>query len=396
MAKPTPNPAQTELIEASKAQKQAEIDRLAATVPLLDASIAEKTQIDNAFKDQFNWYSDDVIGQYDAELKALNGVFVTNPITNADVEDVVFDPTNARLFPDPGDVDVKRIPEFDGGNTSTDSSAELLSINRQANIEDQLVNGFGGTQPTGTLTTVTSTNAIGPGDSQVIMDDSATPTVTFSAGNIFILDDGSNIASIEVTAATEDPMTPGLWTLDFVFVFEGSVNSGANIDVDFDGFNNTERTNKSSSDYQAILDSLVDSLETEINNRITALDAQITAQNANEDPDGNFDQTDINTSKTFLQNYLLTTDISDTGLTSLSDERVIRTPQINTRVSEIQAAYTGQSEDYYESRYTRANDRAQIRRGTLTEINRLELAKSSNQQNQTDRSQAIDSFDSIL
>jgi hypothetical protein len=99
-----------------------------------------------------------------------------------------------------------------------------------------------------------------------------------------------------------------------------------------------------------------------------------------------------NTSKTFLTNYLVTTIISDTGLGTLATERATRGAQITARVTAIVAAYTGQTENYFDRRYTVANDRANTARGTL----RLQKATEGSVSQLTSYAdQAQDAIDAI-
>lgn len=396
MAKPIPSPEQIDLINALIAQKQGEITAATNYIASLDVDIANKTSIDEAFKDLWNWYNDSIINPYVDERRAINGLFLVDPLTNDDIEDVIFDPTNARLFPDPGNFDIKRISQFDGTPTDTDSEYELSYLQDQSIIEDYLVNGFGGTIPGGTLTNIVTTTAITPASTQVTLDDTTDGDLALAIGDRFILDDTISQVAIEVTGFVENPGGSDMWDVDFIFLVSGSVGIGSTIDIDFVGFDNTDRTNKTSIDYQPILDGLISNLETVLNNRITKLDEQITARGNNDDPDGSFGLTDLNTSKAFIQNYLLTTDISDIGLTSLSTERISRTSDANTRVATINAAFTGQTENYYDRRYEIGNDRAQIRRGMLTEIRNLELTKESFLQQNTNKTEAIASLNGIL
>lgn len=133
-------------------------------------------------------------------------------------------------------------------------------------------------------------------------------------------------------------------------------------------FTNTERDTKTTSDpgQQTSFNNLLSLIELQVNNRIARLDEQITALTANEDPDLDASAlTDANTSKSFLEAWLVTSDVSDTGLSSLSSERGTRGAEITARKAAIILAYTDQTEDYYEKRYELANVRANTMTGTL-------------------------------
>jgi hypothetical protein len=126
---------------------------------------------------------------------------------------------------------------------------------------------------------------------------------------------------------------------------------------------------------------LVNKLQARINDRISRLNEQLTALAANEDPDGvsaiSAATANANASKNFLTNYLITTDISNTGLASLSSERTTRSNQLTTRLAQILAAYTGQTENYYDKRYEVANNRGNTERGTLRALKNAQQAQST-------------------
>jgi hypothetical protein len=167
-------------------------------------------------------------------------------------------------------------------------------------------------------------------------------------------------------------------TIELIVPPTATIPAGANLDS-FTGFSNLERTSKTASDpdFQSLMDYLIGELEDRINDRISRLNEQLTAHGINEDPDAVAALTtatnNVNNSKNFLTNYLLTTDISNTGLSALSTERGTRSAEITARLAAIIAAYTGQTENYYEMRYQTANNRGNTQRGTLRA---LENAKS--------------------
>jgi hypothetical protein len=150
----------------------------------------------------------------------------------------------------------------------------------------------------------------------------------------------------------------------------GTLPTGLTLDS-FNGFTNAERAVKTASNpqLQPLMDYLVLQLQTKINSRISKLNPQLTAIVANQDPDGTSELAqatiDVNASKTFLTNYLISTNISDVGLASLSSERSSRSTQANTRISQILNAYTGRTLNYYNQRYNFANNRANTARGSL-------------------------------
>ena len=382
MPKPIPTPDQITAINETVQGQTTMQTALNDSAALQDPEIDRATKVDQAFKDLFDWYNDKIIGKYDAEKKALNGVFVTSPVIEADIIGVGSNPPSGRLVPTPPVQDIVRIPEFDGGNTSVHSVYEQLHITNQADVEDKLVNGYGpGSYPM----TLTTTTALTPSSTTLELEDTAV-AITIVPNEVFIVADGGDIAVVKVVSITDTSMTPPPYTAELVIELlvppSGTIASGATLDS-FTGFTNVERTNKVASDpdYQPLMDYYIAQLESHINARKARLAEQLLALGTNEDPDGISDiaiaTTNINNSDLFLTNYLLTTDISDTGLASLSSERSTRSGQITTRLAQINAAYTGQTENYYDARYSVANNRGNTSRGTLRAKSNAQGVKSN-------------------
>jgi len=348
---------------------------------LQDPIIEQKQKVDDAFKALFSYYNDSIIKKYDAERKALNGSFIANPIVEADIIAVGSNPISGRLAPTPPAVDIVRIPEFDGtAYTSIDPINEQQLILDQEDVENVLQNGYGpGSYPV-TLKTKT---ALTPTSTTLELEDPSSPISGIVTGTVFLVIGGGDLAVVKVLTATPvvSPPPPPYrlnLTIELIVPPSGTIAAGANL-YSFTGFTNSERTTKvaSNPDFQPLMDYLISLLESKINDRISKLNAQLSAVTSNDDPDAVAElasaASNINASSTFLTNYLLTTDISNTGLASLASERGIRSGQVTARLAEILAAYTGQTEDYYEQRYQIANNRGNTQRGTLR---LLENAKS--------------------
>lgn len=377
MASPTLTDAEIAQLEKDKAAQESAAETILNAITNKTAKAAEYAVSDGAFKKFFDYYNDDIIGQYDAEYRALNGRFIVSPIVEADITGPATLDLSHRTTPSLPDTDVVRIAEFDGGGTSTDIDNEEQHISDQADIEDTLVNGY--TSSGGFNPATAQTNSILDGSSTTLDVVDSTNALTIQIGDTIIVEDGSSLAVVEITSVTDnmggDPPYDFTYGIDIIVPPASPIPATSNLQ-EFTGFNNTERTNKTASDpaLQPLMDHLISELEDRINDRIARLDEQITALNANEDPDAVSEiadtLTDVNTSKTFLQAYLISTDISDTGLGTLSTERGTRSGEITTRISQINANYTGQTENYYDRRYNIANDRANTARGTK----RLQLA----------------------
>ena len=192
MAKPTPTPSQITAIQETVAGQQNMQDSLNQTAALQAPEIARATEVDNAFKSLFDWYNDNIIGKYDSEKRAINGIYVTSPIVEADILGVGANPPSGRLVPNPPIQDIVRVPEFDGGNTSTDNNNEQQHILDQANLESALVSGFGPSGPySGTLTTTTALNSLST--TLTITD---TSSISISVGSTFVITDVSDFAYV--------------------------------------------------------------------------------------------------------------------------------------------------------------------------------------------------------
>lgn len=346
-------------------------------IPAKNAKAAEYGVTDGAFKKFFDYYNDDIIGRYDAERRALNGVYIPLPIIEADVVGPASIDPSVRTTPSLPATDVIRIAQFDGGGTSSDPANETTSITDQAAAENTLVNGYpagGGFDP---LTAV-SDSALTPSSTTIDVVDPTNP-LTIAIGHYFVVGDGVNVAVVQVTSVTDnlggDPPYEFTYGITMIIAPAGTIAPGSALS-EFTGFSNGERTTKTAGDpnQQPLMDGLIATLEAKINVRISNLNTEITAITNNQDPDAIAQLatalSDVNTSKNFLTNYLITTDVSDTGLGLLSTERGVRSGQITTRVAQIVANYTGQTENYYNRRYSIANDRGNTARGTL----RLQIA----------------------
>lgn len=383
MAKPIPSPSQITAIESTVAGQTNMQNALNASAALQQPEIDKAALVDEAFKDLFDWYNDKIIGKYDAEKKAINGIYIVAPVVEADILGVGATPPTGRLVPTPPIQDIVRITQFDGGGTASVVNYEQKHILDQADVEDVLVNGYGpGTFPL-TLTTFTS---ITPTSTTLSLTDTAVP-IAIVANQVFIVTDGVNLAVVKcLTITPNDPGPPPPYvsdlTIQLIVPPVGTIAAGQTLD-EFTGFTNAERTAKITTDpdFQPLMDYLIDQLEFFINARKARLVEQLSALSTNEDPDGvaaiATATINVNNSDSFLTSYLITTDISNTGLASLSAERIARSSQLTARLSAITAAYTGQTENYYDARYSVANNRGNTSRGTLRAKSNAESVKSN-------------------
>jgi hypothetical protein len=383
---PGPSLSAAEIAQLTKEKAKAEsaAATFAASVAAMQARAVELSVADGAFKKFFDYYNTDIIGKYDTEQRWINGRILTSPVVEADITSCA-NLEGGRLQPSLPTTDIIRIVQFDGTPTTTDTDNELQHLTDQATWETRLTSGYGGTAPANTVLTNSSITAA----STTLQLKDLTTTFALTVGSVFVVTVGGDLAVFKVNSFTmqSSPVPPPYvadLTIELIVAPSGTIASGQQL-VAFTGFTNTERTNKVPSDvaYQPLMNYLIAQLQAQINSRITTLNNQLTAIAANLDPEPGSElttaTTNVNTSKTFLTNYLVTTIISNTGLTSLSTERSTRTTQANARVTQITNAYTGRTKNYYNERYNAANNRANTSRGSLRIQKASEQAATTSQ-----------------
>lgn len=375
MAKPVPSPAQQAAITQEVTALNNQVTSLQDSANAQTAIIAQKGLIDDAFKDLFAWYNDAVIGKYDAERKAINGTFVPSPVVEADILAVAASPPAGRLVPTPPTTAIVRITEFDGlAYTGTTALNELQHLTDEEPWITYLMSGVSGTLPTITLTTVTA-SALTSSSTTLDVTDPTGPAA-FAVGDVLVVHDGgTNAAVVQVTSVTPGMGTPPPYDFTLGIIVKippvATIASGGSILAGFTGFTNSERTAKIATDpnQQPLMNYCILQLQNALNARLPRIADQLAALAANEDPDGTAQiataTANATAAQSFINGYLPTTDISNTGLGSVITERVGRTSYLNTRITQIIAAYTGQTENYYDARYNTANNRGDTARGTL-------------------------------
>lgn len=422
--------AERERLISSIAKRQESIDNQ-------DDVVQAATDTDNAEKKAFDFYDIDVIRKYEDEREQLDGTYTENPVLKSELDAVGQLDANNRMFPAIGDTNPVRIAEFDGGGLVTTGNevttgigvitpgldTEPYWISRQAEVEDWLVNGLGGTSPTITPS-VTVTDPINSSTTQINIDVTVpTETPAFAVGDRFIVDDGSQQVAVHVTGVTSSSTgtcageTPpgsgideptcltngGTWTptslgfvLDIVVLTSGSVSAGGTIDESWSGFSNADRAAKvdSTDGYTYLLNQMIDTLEIMVDNRLSKLSLQETALLANEDTSLDPQAlVDVQDAISFLNSWKINKDVDDAELLTLSSERSSRTTEIGARIPAIGAAASA----YYNDRYTSAVNIADTSRGTA----RIKFFRIDTQaltadlkQAEEDRKQAIeDLFD---
>lgn len=397
MAGPTLTPEQLAQLKKDQAKAQAAAATFTAQIAAQQAAAAELAVSDSAFKAFFDYYNTQIIGQYDSEKRAINGQYVDTPVSESDIQ-ACASLSGGRIQPSLPQTDVVRIAQFDGTPTLIDTANELQRISDQASVEDALVNGYGGTTPVGVTTTsviTSSSTTLNLSGTGIAIAPNSTFVITYLSDLAVV-----KILTIVVTPGTIPNPDTAACTIQLIVSPSGTIPAGQGLTA-FTGFTNGERTTKTASNpnLQPLMNSLVSQLQTAVNGRISNLNTQITALGLNQDPDGTSQTstalTNVNTSKNFLTNYLVATNISNSGLGTLALERTNRTTDANTRVSQINSAYTGRTLNYYDARYNFANNRANTARGSLRLQKSAEQAAGTSQsyaQTLTDQANAIGSI----
>lgn len=367
---PTFTPQEIAQLTKEQAKAASAAETFTQAVAAQQARAVELSVVDGAFKKMFDYYDTDIIGKYDLEQRWINGRLITNPVTESDIISCA-SLAGGRLQPTLPVTDIIRITQFDGTPNTTDANNELQHITNQSQAETTLVSGYGGSAPAASVLT---NSIITPSSTTLQLSDSGS-SYSIAPNSVFVIVDGGDLAVVKILTFTMQvsPSPPPYianCNIEVLVPPSGSIAVGQQLSV-FSGFSNSERTTKTaaSPQLQPLMDYLVSDLQSKINSRITTLNNQLSAISTNLDPEPGTElttaTTNVNASKTFLNNYLITTDVSNTGLSSLSSERGTRSSQASARVSQITSAYTGRTKNYYDERYNSANNRANTSRGTL-------------------------------
>jgi hypothetical protein len=377
---PILTPPEQQVITDLKEDLQKTIDGLnVALNQINNIDIPENDAHDLVNKIFFDFYHYDIINRYEEEIKFLNGVYLPSPLIDQDLLDRskqkgrLYDPF--RTIPD-----VVRIPEFDGGNISNAVENEVYSLSQYDFWRDRFLNGL--------LTSATfneSTEAAISAGATTLTINSGVQVGSdwdnISIGDEFIVTDGNDSFVGKVVGLTNpipefippmpDPPIPAVGgIIEFSYVtgpLTASVGSGASVNFTWGGFNNTERTNKTSSNYQDVMDEWLNSLDNSIAIHLGHLPAEKAAIAANleDDPtriaanvvaDVNLD--DAIASYTSYKSTLI---ISNTGFTTLDSINSDRSLEITARVAEADSFKAF----HYEVRFFWAEQRASSK-GTLT------------------------------
>jgi hypothetical protein len=362
-------PDQKNSISEERAKIEAQIDRYIEAGPILQAEIDDKTLQEESFLALYTYF-EDIINAYHSERVNLDGFYVQDPILEIDIQNA--GAGSGRLAPTPPVTNPVRIPQFDQTpliDAGNEEDSELYYVLEQAKSEDYLQNGYA-PYPTGITADVETASILTATSTSLDVDDLAMiPSVNFSAGDFLIVEGSGTLAVAVVTSVAGGPTN---WTLgiDIRIAPQNDILIGANLKDDFLGFSDVERTAKFGGAYDEIMQGEISLLEAQINGRISKLNNQIAALQGNNDADLDaLALPNAETSKTFLEAYLIGTDISDLGLASLAAERVARHAEVLARIPAITAAYSGGTINFLDGRYDTAKSRANTMRGTIATVN---------------------------
>lgn len=419
-------------LENEKFEKLSKANALSSGVKAQEQIIIKKQNVDNVFKKQFDYYNE-IIQCYDIEKKSINGAYPINVVTEADLQSAAAIPPSGRLLNTPHSTDILRLPEaFDNATLSSTTDNELNYITKQNVITSLLTSGpryNNGTQPTTTNSLHTTTQITSSSTQVTFTTNSPTEFPNFAIGNCFLLKDNTNQTLIQITNVQQTQPTlgsctggtpPGATTesvclanggtwnqpsnyqaiLTFSFM-EGTnttIQSNATIDKNWAGFQNSDRIAKSDSTngYNHLLNNLITNLQSNINNRLAKLNVQKTNNTNNNDPDKATNTlSNIQSSIDFLTNYLVNTEIGSNdqgsikGLNSLVAEASSRYTIATSRISEISSSYTTHSTNFFDKRYSLANNRANGSFGSIREVSIAQSTKDTMQSMAATLQQAI-------
>lgn len=399
MAAPTPTPSQIEGIEGAKALAESAVSGADLAIQGYEEAIVVYTDIDNFAKSLFDYYSA-IIRNYELEVRYMNGLLVAAPIVEADILDLV--ESTGRLFD--GTLEAARIDEFDGLPLDpTDDKNETDQFPLQDDALTKLQSGFGTTSMTNGVTNsiITSASTSGSVDS----DNSG----ELSDGNFLLVNSGSDAAIFQVSGVAEVGIGPFTYTFtidNFEINPVGTLGIGSTAGGSFSGFNNTERTSHVAAPAwrQSLFDVLLDLLNDSLDDRRAALVNELSAFTANDneakDPQAGID---ISTSISAIDGFLgvtppATLDVSDTGITAIDAEKVVRLAEITARITTVATEIsTGDvSGSFYDSRYDQAAQRGQIANGHLAQLKALEKAKANAEAGQVSAQALADRYESMI
>lgn len=367
------NPNDTEVINGRKKELSDQITgSQKGKEQIQTKSIPNNEKKETTNKKLFDYY-DSIVSSYEKEIKPIKGTYIISPILEQDI--LNRSTFTGRLYDTSGAQDVIKVPEFTGGNTATASDYENLKFPLYSPPITRLTHGL--------ETTCTYNNSA---------ETTITPTSSsFRVNSISGLSTGKEVI-IEKTGesfiANVTNLVPygsmGVHTVNFTFVtpIANNVATGASVKGAWTGYTNTERTTKVSPLYQTVMNYYISKINEVLSAHIAFLNTQKLAIFSNQDDslDPNI-KTNITNRVNQYITYRSTTDISDTGISTLTNLNSTRQPEAAARAI---AANTAKSK-YYDKRYFWAVERCgnegtlTTRKGLQDSITRLDSSIATNQ-----------------
>lgn len=426
MGLPAPSPTQIQALTDLKAVADAGVTAGPIKEAAIQGALDKQQEVEDFQKSTFDSLNDEIIRRYEVERRWLDGQDIASPILESDISDFAAGDEAGRLW-NGGDFAPLRITEFDGGPLVVlEAEPEQDQFAPQDVILDYLQNGIAGQ-----ITIEVGATIQGPftsASTQIIIENNTNP---ININDVLVLYGGGFAAVVKVTnvssggfctgEATPPQITEGActgdggtWTAADTIDIQILVGPGGTIPAGSDigqktwaGFDNTERTNHvaTDTDFQDLMDVLLVDLETVFNLRKTALQNQINAlQNNENDNLPASAETNAQTSVTAIDGFLgvtppTTTNISDTGITAINNEKATRTAQITARITAIAAEITfgvDNSNSYYNLRFQTAEGRCRLNNGSIVLLNDLSKALSDIQNGTTEAQGLSDRYDALI
>jgi hypothetical protein len=326
-------------------------------------------------------YNDFLIQQYEEERARLTGLRTQNPISQSDYDQFVNLQPGARLGTN---LIPQRIPQFDLNPTATtESVSELVQINRQSELDGYLVSGFTYPEPQLTAETAIAVN----NSSTSLTTEPTTSSFGIVIGQWLLISSGSSAGVLKVASVNQPnfPYVSGSTTVNFSWIVppNTTIPSGAILNGSFPGFNNAERSSKTSATRQRLMDQWVSDLQQSLQTQSQSIDLEISAINSNDNE--RLDRSSVtkaNNHKAAIAAYLgasppSTMSISDAGLSVLRSINSNRRNEINARVSQISYELSnGPKGSFLDRRYDLVVSRYHLGNGSYRIL--LSLQKTKN------------------
>lgn len=379
MALPVLSDAEIAAIDGAKKTADAGAAGVDLQIAAMETSVSGQQSIDDGLK-KFWIYYDDAIKNTEKERRYMDGQTVQDPIVEQDIINCANN--SGRLFPTTQGVYVPiRIAQFDGTPlVYVNDTNETDQFPKQDVEVFKMVSGIS----TILLSSAVTSTALTPSSTSVTIQSTVVNSV--AVNDKILIHTGGDVAIIKVNSVAFTPSTsatPNIHNLGFDYdvVPSGNIPSMTSVVDTFVGFNNSERTVKIAgvSWQQSLMNGLLSNMTAVVGKRLTAIQNITHALQSNPN-DGKAVGAlpNAQASLVFVSGYygvsgLLDLDISDVGLNSLNAEKLVRQPQVTTRLGQLPGEITVSG--FYDNRYQFSSNRCHLGNGTLTIIGKLNASK---------------------